>query len=115
MQRPTTIAISGFTSEVGKTTLMCDLLAALPVGRRSRRPVDTIVPAGRSTHVLCQHLLTDEPVIRSGREATYSVGKDHLAVIGMRVQPTFIGFIVTEEQVEEGINERWSASRPRES
>jgi hypothetical protein len=30
MKRPVIIAVSGFSSEVGKTTLMCDLLGAFP-------------------------------------------------------------------------------------
>src|SRR5260370_888361 len=30
MKRPVIVAISGFSSEVGKTTLMCDLLRAFP-------------------------------------------------------------------------------------
>jgi uridine kinase len=30
MKRPAVIAVSGFSSEVGKTTLICDLLRAFP-------------------------------------------------------------------------------------
>jgi len=65
---------------------------------------------GKDPHTCCvSHLLTDEPVIRSGREATYTLAKT-LAVIGMRVQQRSLAYR-TEEQVEEGIKTSDGARR----
>jgi hypothetical protein len=103
MQRPTTIAIGGFTSEVGKTTVMCDLLAALPGWEAIKTTRGHYRSCGKDPHTCCvSHLLSDEPVIRSGREATYSDGKDTGRYWDAGAANVH-WLIVTEEQVEEGI------------
>jgi len=103
MQRPITVAISGFTSEVGKTTVMCHLLAALPGWEAIKTTRGHYRSCGKDPHTCCvSHLLTDEPVIRSGREATYSVGKDTGRYWDAGAANVH-WLIVTEEQVEEGI------------
>src|SRR2546426_1239854 len=77
MQRPTIVAIGGFTSNVGKTTLMCDLLRAFPGWEAIKTTRGHYRSCGKDPHACCvSHLLQDEPVIRSGREWTYSPGKD---------------------------------------
>ena len=113
MQRPITVAIGGFTSEVGKTTLMCQLLAALPEWEAIKTTRGHYRSCGKDPHACCvSHLLTDEPVIRSGRRETHSPGKDtgrYWEAGAANVH----WLIVTEEQVEEGIKralDRVSAS-----
>jgi hypothetical protein len=103
MRRPTTVAIGGFTSEVGKTTLMCHLLAALPGWEAIKTTRGHYRSCGKEPRACCvSHLLSDEPVIRSGREETYSADKD----TGRYWQAGAANvhwLIVTEAQVEEGI------------
>ena len=77
MKRPVIVAVSGFTSEVGKTTLMCDLLRAFPGWEAIKMTRGHYRPCGKDPHACCvSHLLSDQPVIRSGREQTYAFGKD---------------------------------------
>ena len=103
MQRPTTVAISGFSSEVGKTTVMCDLLSALPGWEAIKTTRGHYRSCGKDPQTCCvSHLLTDEPVIRSGRQETYSIGKDTGRYWDAGAANVH-WLIVTEEQVEEGI------------
>ena len=55
MKRPAIIAVSGFSSEVGKTTLMCDLLRAVTGmgGNQSHARTLPIMRQG-SPGLLCQ-------------------------------------------------------------
>lgn len=76
-QRPIIIGVGGFTSEVGKTTLLCELLRAFPGWEAIKTTRGHYRSCGKNPHACCvSHLLEDEPVIRSGRELTYSPGKD---------------------------------------
>lgn len=76
-QRPVIIGVGGFTSEVGKTTLLCELLRAFPGWEAIKTTRGHYRSCGKDPHACCvSHLLEDEPVIRSGRELTYSPGKD---------------------------------------
>jgi molybdopterin-guanine dinucleotide biosynthesis protein len=69
--------VGGFTSEVGKTTLLCELLRAFPGWEAIKTTRGHYRSCGKDPHACCvSHLLADEPVIRSGRELTYSPGKD---------------------------------------
>lgn len=104
-QRPTTVAIGGFTSEVGKTTVICDLLAALPGWEAIKTTRGHYRSCGKDPHTCCvSHLLTDEPVIRSGREETYSAGKDTGRYWDAGAANVH-WLIATDEQVEEGIKQ----------
>ena len=113
MQRPTTVAIGGFTSEVGKTTLMCQLLAALPGWEAIKTTRGHYRSCGKDPQACCvSHLLSDEPVIRSGRDATYSPDKDTGRYWDAGATNVH-WLIVTEEQVAAGIKramERVTAS-----
>jgi hypothetical protein len=105
MKRPTIIAVSGFSSEVGKTTLMCDLLRALPGWEAIKVTRGHYRSCGRDPHTCCvSDLLTDEPVIRSGRDQNYALAKDtgHYWDAGAA---NVHWVIVTDEQVEQGIKE----------
>jgi len=76
-KRPTIVAVGGLTSEVGKTTLLCDLLRAFPGWEAIKTTRGHYRSCGKDPHTCCvSDLLEDEPVIRSGRELTYSPGKD---------------------------------------
>ena len=75
--RPVIVGVGGVTSEVGKTTLLCDLLRAFPGWEAIKTTRGHYRSCGKDPHVCCvSDLLEDEAVIRSGRELTYSPGKD---------------------------------------
>src|SRR5438105_4169069 len=77
LQSPMLVAVSGFSSNVGKTTLMCELLHRLPGWEAIKLTRGHYRSCGRDPAGCCvSDLLRDEPVIRSGREANYQVGKD---------------------------------------
>jgi molybdopterin-guanine dinucleotide biosynthesis protein len=100
----TMVAVGGFSSDVGKTTLMCELLRAFPGWEAIKTTRGHYRSCGKSLEACCvSHLLSDEPVIRSGREETYTTGKDT-----GRYWDAGAGnvhwIIVTDAQVEQGIN-----------
>jgi hypothetical protein len=76
-QSPLIIGIGGLTSSVGKTTLLCDMLQAFPGWEAIKTTRGHYRSCGKDPHTCCvSDLLETEPVIRSGRELTYSPGKD---------------------------------------
>ena len=75
--KPTIIAVGGFTSDSGKTTLVCELLCALPGWEAIKMTRGHYRSCGKDPRACCvSHLLGEEPVVRSGRAETYSLGKD---------------------------------------
>lgn len=97
------IAVSGFSSEVGKTTLMCDLLRAFPGWEAIKITRGHYRSCGRDPHACCvSDLLSDEPVIRSGREQNYEFGKDTGRYWDAGAANVH-WVIVTDKQVEQGI------------
>jgi molybdopterin-guanine dinucleotide biosynthesis protein len=75
--RPTVIAVGGFNSNSGKTTLVCELLRALRGWEALKMTRGHYRSCGRDPHACCvAHLLGEEPVVRSGRAETYAPGKD---------------------------------------
>jgi molybdopterin-guanine dinucleotide biosynthesis protein len=71
------IGVGGFTSQVGKTTLLCDLLQAFPGWEAIKTTRGHYRSCGKDPHACCvSDLLEDEPVVRSGRAETYTPGKD---------------------------------------
>jgi molybdopterin-guanine dinucleotide biosynthesis protein len=75
--RPAIIAVGGFTSNTGKTTLVCELLRALRGWEAIKMTRGHYRSCGRDPHACCvSHLLGAEPLVLSGREATYAAGKD---------------------------------------
>ncbi|HEV7743758.1 MAG TPA: hypothetical protein VGO56_02065 [Pyrinomonadaceae bacterium] len=101
--QPVIVGIGGFTSEVGKTTLLCDLLRAFPGWEAIKTTRGHYRSCGKDPHVCCvSDLLGEEAVIRSGRDLTYSLGKDtgrYWDSGAADVQ----WMIATDEQVEAGI------------
>jgi hypothetical protein len=105
MKRPVIVAVSGFTSEVGKTTLMCDLLRAFPGWEAIKMTRGHYRSCGRDPHACCvSDLLSDEPVIRSNREQNYAAGKDTGRYWDAGAANVH-WVIVTDAQVEQGIKQ----------
>ena len=76
-RRPIIVAVSGFSSNVGKTTLVCELLRQLPGWEAIKLTRGHYRSCGRDPHSCCvSDLLRDEPVVRSGYKANYQTGKD---------------------------------------
>jgi molybdopterin-guanine dinucleotide biosynthesis protein len=105
MKRPVIIGVGGFTSEVGKTTLMCDLLRAFPGWEAIKMTRGHYRSCGKDPHACCvSDLLSDDPVIRSGREQTYAPGKDTGRYWDAGASNVHWA-IVTDSQVEQGIKQ----------
>lgn len=103
MKRPVIVAVSGFTSAVGKTTLMCDLLRAFPGWEAIKMTRGHYRSCGKDPHACCvSHLLSDQPLIRSGREQTYAFGKDTGCYWDAGAANVH-WVIVTDGQVKQGI------------
>jgi molybdopterin-guanine dinucleotide biosynthesis protein len=99
----TTVAISGFSSNAGKTTLLCELLRAFPGWEAIKITRGHYRSCGKDPHTCCvSHLLSKEPVIRSGREQTFTPGKDTGRYWEAGASNVH-WLIVTDEQVEQGI------------
>jgi molybdopterin-guanine dinucleotide biosynthesis protein len=123
-RRPIIVAVSGLSSNTGKTTLVCELLERLSIGTHAsgmlhaggvRAEWEAIKltrghyrSCGKDPSGCCvSELLRDEPLIRSGRAANYEKGKD----TGRFWEAGAINVhwvIVGEDQVEAGINEALS-------
>ena len=103
---PTTVAISGFSSEAGKTTLLCELLRAFPEWEAIKITRGHYRSCGKDPHTCCvSDLLREEPLIRSGREETYAPGKDTGRYWDAGASNVH-WLIVTDDQVEAGISVR---------
>jgi molybdopterin-guanine dinucleotide biosynthesis protein len=99
----TTVAVSGFSSEVGKTTLLCELLRAFPGWEAIKLTRGHYRSCGKDPQACCvSHLLGDEPLVRSGRRETYAPGKDTGRYWDAGAANVH-WVIVTDGQVEEGI------------
>jgi molybdopterin-guanine dinucleotide biosynthesis protein len=99
----TVVAVSGFSSEVGKTTLVCELLRALPGWEAVKVTRGHYRSCGKDPHACCvSHLLGDRPLVRSGRQESYAAGKDTGRYWDAGASNVH-WVIVTDAQVEEGI------------
>jgi len=99
-----TIGVGGLTSNVGKTTLLCELLRAFPGWEAIKTTRGHYRSCGKAPHTCCvSDLLDAEPVIRSGREQTYSEGKDTGGYWDAGASNVH-WVIATDEQVASGIN-----------
>jgi molybdopterin-guanine dinucleotide biosynthesis protein len=111
MHRPKIIAVGGFSSDVGKTTLMCQLLRAFPGWEAIKTTRGHYRSCGKDPHACCvSDLLESEAVLRSGREATYERGKDtgrYWEAGAANVH----WMIATDGQLERGIKEALSLVR----
>ena len=82
---------------------MCDLLHAFPGWEAIKTTRGHYRSCGKAADACCvSHLLSNEPLIRSGREQTYERGKDTGRYWDAGAANVH-WVIVTEEQVEQGI------------
>ncbi len=99
----TIVAISGFSSDAGKTTLLCELLSAFPGWEAVKITRGHYRSCGKDPHACCvSHLLGDEPLVRSGRAETYAPGKDTGRYWDAGASNVH-WLIATDAQVERGI------------
>ena len=102
--RPIIVAVSGLSSNTGKTTLACELIQRLPGWEAIKLTRGHYRSCGKDPSGCCvSDLLSDEPLIRSGREANYEKGKDTGRFWDAGAANVH-WVIVGEEEVEEGIN-----------
>ena len=108
---PRIVAVSGFSSNVGKTTLVCDLLRELSGWEAIKLTRGHYRSCGRDPAGCCvSDLLRSEPVIRSGRESNYEIGKDTGRFWDAGAANVH-WVIVKDDQVEQGITEALSRVR----
>ena len=113
MDQPVIIGVGGFTSNVGKTTLMCELLRAFPDWEAIKTTRGHYRSCGKDPHACCVgHLLSEEPLVRSGREATYAVGKDTARYWDAGASNVH-WLIATDNQIEKGIKDALARVRSR--
>lgn len=99
------VGIGGLTSEVGKTTLLCKLLKAFPGWEAIKTTRGHYRSCGKDPHTCCvSDLLSEEPVVYSGRKTTYVAGKDTGKYWDAGAGNVH-WLIATDEQVEAGIRE----------
>ncbi len=102
--RPAIIAVSGLSSNTGKTTLACELIRRLPGWEAIKITRGHYRSCGKDPSGCCvSDLLREHPVICSGRDANYESGKDtgRFWDAGAR---NVHWVIVGEDQVEAGIS-----------
>jgi molybdopterin-guanine dinucleotide biosynthesis protein len=99
----TTVAVGGFTSNSGKTGLVCELLRAFPGWEAIKVSRGHYRSCGRDPHACCvSPLLGEEPTLRSGRAETYAPGKDTGRFWDAGASNVH-WLVVTDDQVERGI------------
>jgi molybdopterin-guanine dinucleotide biosynthesis protein len=103
--RPAIVAVSGLSSNTGKTTLACKLIERLPGWEAIKLTRGHYRSCGKDPNGCCvSDLLRDEPLIRSGRESNYEKGKDTGRFWDAGAANVH-WVIAGEDQVEQGIRE----------
>jgi molybdopterin-guanine dinucleotide biosynthesis protein len=103
VKTPTIVAVSGLSSNTGKTTLVCELLQRLPGWEAIKLTRGHYRSCGKDPNGCCvSDLLRDEPLIRSGRAGNYETGKDTGRFWDAGAANVH-WVIVGEDQVEDGI------------
>src|ERR1041385_6783059 len=103
-RQPIIVAVSGLSSNTGKTTLVCELIGRLPGWEAIKLTRGHYRSCGKDPSGCCvSDLLQDEPLIRSGRDANYEKGKDTGRFWDAGAANVH-WVIVGEDQVEAGIN-----------
>ena len=102
-ERPIIVAVSGLSSNTGKTTLACELISRLPGWEAIKLTRGHYRSCGKDPSGCCvSDLLRDEPLIRSGRDENYEKGKDTGRFWDAGATNVH-WVIVGEDQVEQGI------------
>ncbi|MCI0488610.1 MAG: hypothetical protein L0229_18640 [Blastocatellia bacterium] len=102
--RATLISISGLSSGIGKTTVLCELLRRAPGWEAIKVSRGHYRSCGKNPEACCiSPLLGEKPLILSGRAATYAPGKDTGRY--WEAGASNVHWVVcTSEQVEEGVS-----------
>lgn len=105
---PLVIGVGGFSSNVGKTTLMVELLKGLKGWEAIKTSRGHYRSCGKDPNACCvSGLLRDVATVRSGRESTYEAGKDTGRY--WDAGATNVHWVIaTDEQVQQGIMEALS-------
>ena len=73
----TIVGVGGFTSNSGKTTVLCELLRAFPGWEAIKVSRGHYRSCGKDPQACCiSPMLGEEPTVRTGRAETYAPGKD---------------------------------------
>ena len=108
MYRPLIVGVGGFTSEVGKTTLLCNLLEMFPGWEAIKTTRGHYRSCGKDPQACCvSHLLQNRPLIKSGKLETYEPGKDTGRYWDSGAANVH-WVIATDDQLEEGIKDALS-------
>ena len=106
--RPIIVAVSGFSSNVGKSTLVCELLSRLSGWEAIKLTRGHYRSCGRDPQACCvSDLIGEEPIVRSGRSENYEAGKD----TGRFWEAGAVNVhwvIANDEQVKPGVDEALS-------
>jgi molybdopterin-guanine dinucleotide biosynthesis protein len=104
----TIVAVSGLSSNTGKTTLVCELLQRLPGWEAIKLTRGHYRSCGKDPSGCCvSDLIRDEPLIRSGRDENFQAGKDTGRF--WDAGATNVHWIIAgEDQVEAGIKDALS-------
>lgn len=106
--RPYVLAVCGFSSNVGKTTLICELLSHLPGWEAIKLTRGHYRSCGRDPLGCCvSDLLSTEAIVRSGRDSNYQSGKDTGRFWDAGASNVH-WVIATDSQVEDGIHQALS-------
>ena len=99
------VGVGGFASNTGKTSLVCELLRALPGWEAIKVTRGHYRSCGKDAHACCvSHLLSDEPLVLSERAKTFAAGKDTGRY--WEAGASDVHWVVaTDRQVERGIRE----------
>jgi molybdopterin-guanine dinucleotide biosynthesis protein len=99
------IGVGGLTSDVGKTTLVCDLLRAFTGWEAIKTTRGHYRSCGKDPEACCvSDLLGDEALVRSGRELTYLPHKDTGRY--WEAGATNVHWVIgTDAQIESGVKE----------
>ena len=106
--KPTIVAVSGLSSNTGKTTLVCDLLERLPGWEAIKLTRGHYRSCGKDPDGCCvSDLIRDQPLVRSGRGENYEAGKDTGRFWDAGAANVH-WVIAGEDQVEDGIRQALS-------
>jgi len=101
--KPTIVSVSGFSSDVGKTTVLCKLLGMLPGWEAIKVTRGHYRSCGKNPEACCvSSMLGARPLVLSGPAETREPGKDTARF--WEAGAAMVHWVVaTDEQVEEGI------------
>jgi molybdopterin-guanine dinucleotide biosynthesis protein len=102
---PYIVGVGGLTSDVGKTTLVCDLLQAFPGWEAIKTTRGHYRSCGKDPHACCvSGMLEEKAVVRSERALTDVPGKDTGRY--WSAGATNVNWVIaTDEQVDQGVRE----------